>query len=100
MPSITIPADRNVRLKYRVPDDGVVSFWLEADRPVETYIVRPRGLEHFDQGSKSFVYYGGFPRARKRQRQEVRLPFKGSWYLIILNPSRTEPSVVDYEVHY
>jgi hypothetical protein len=100
MPKIRIGPNENVRLRYSVPDSGLVRFELEADHPVMTYIVRPKGLEFFDQGSTRFKYYGGFQDPRPRQWQEVRLPFDGTWYLLIINPSKDDSVRVDYEVRY
>jgi hypothetical protein len=100
MPRIRIGPNENVRLKYSVPDSGLVRFELDADHPVMTYIVRPKGLESFDQGSGRFRYYGGFPDPRRKQWQEVRLPFDGTWYLLIINPSEDDSVGVDYEVLY
>lgn len=100
MPKIRIGPDENVRLRYSVPESGLIEFELEADHPVETYILRPRGLELFDQGSDSFKYYGGFPVARRKQQQEVRLPFEGPWYLLIVNPDEDRSVNVKYDVYY
>jgi hypothetical protein len=100
MPKIRLGPDENVRLRYSVPESGLIEFELDADHPVKTYIVRPRGLELFDEGSRWFKYYGGFPDARKLQSQELRLPFEGPWYLLIVNPNRQSPVNVNYEVHY
>jgi hypothetical protein len=100
MPKLRIGPDENVRLRFSVPEGGLIEFELEADHPVETYILRPRGLELFDHGSDSFKYYGGFPNARRKQRQELRLPFEGPWYLLIVNPDEDESVNVNYDVYY
>ena len=99
MPRITIQPDRTAIIKYEVPKDGVVEFEIEADKPVRSYIVRPKGLELFQNGSKTFKYYGGFPDARKHQHQEVRLPFLGTWYLLISNHQDSDVDV-EYDVFY
>ena len=100
MPTVRIGPDENARLRYSVPESGLVEFELEADHPVRTYIVRPRGLELFDEGKRSFKYYGGFPDARRKQHQTVRLPFEGSWYLLIINDDEEESVRVTYDVYY
>lgn len=99
MPRTKIGPDENVRLRYRAPEDGLVEFEIEADRPVRSYIVRPKGLEVFDEG-RIFKYYGGFPDARRKQRQAVRLPFDGPWYLLIINDDDEESANVSYEVYF
>ena len=100
MPKARIGPNENIRLRYSVPDDGFVEFELESDHPVMTYILRPRGLELFDEGSRTFRYYGGFPDPRRKQQQEVRLPFDGAWYLLIVNPNKRTSVSVNYEVRY
>ena len=75
-----------------------MEFEVEADRPVNTYVVDREGLEQFSHGRPEFPAYGGFAR-RKRHFQEVRLPFRGPWYLIVLNPS-DKPATVHYQVRY
>ena len=99
MPKVRIGPNENVRLRYSVPDDRLIEFELEADHPVRTYIVRPRGLELFDEGKTGFKYYGGFPDARRKQNQTVRLPFEGPWYLLIVN-DEDESVGVNYDVYY
>ena len=100
MTKVRIGPDENVRLRYRVPEDGLVEFELNADAPVKTYIVRPGGLELFDDGSRTFKYYGGFPDGRRKQHQRVALPFDGSWYLLIINPAKDRSVNVEYDVFY
>ena len=100
MPKVRLDPDENVRLRYSVPESGMIEFELEADLPVKTYIVRPRSLELFDEGNRRFKYYGGFPEARTRQAQFLRLPFEGPWYLLIVNPSKNDSVRVNYEVRY
>lgn len=100
MPKATIGPDENIRLRYRVPKGGLVEFEIEAGRPVKSYIIRPRGLELFDEGSRSFKYYGGFPDPRRFHSQAVQLPFEGSWYLLIVNPDRDKSVTLTYDVWY
>ena len=85
MNELVLDADTNARLRYRVPSSGLFEFSIEADEPVASYIVRPGGLEEFDQGKKRFRYYGGFPEARKVQHQFLKLPYSGTHYLLIVN---------------
>ena len=99
MPRTKIGPDQNVRLRYRAPDDGLVEFEINSDIPVRSYIVRPKGLEVFDEGRK-FKYYGGFPDARRMQRQAVKLPFDGPWYLLIINDDDETTADVSYDVYY
>jgi len=100
VPKIRIGPEEKVRIRYSVPEDGLIEFNLESDHPVRTYIVRPGGLKLFDEGKNTFKYYGGYPDPRRRQHQTVRLPFEGHWYLLIVNDDEDESANVDYDVYY
>jgi hypothetical protein len=100
MPDVTIPPNQHIAPRYRVPDSGVIRFRLEANIPVETYIVRPAGLDFFNEGRRTFKYYGGFPAARRIQRQTLALPFEGKWHLLIINRDKESDALVDYSVYY
>jgi len=100
MPIVRIGPNENIRPRYRVPDSGMIRFTIESDIPVESYIVRPGGLEYFDEGSATFKYYGGFPNARRQHAQTLRLPFEGKWHLLIINRDEEDTATVDYAVYY
>src|SRR5438309_2315347 len=100
METITISPNRHIKLRHSVPSSRLIKFEIEADHPVKSYVLGPKSYERFSQGSKSFRYYGGFPDPRANQRQEVRIPFSGSWYLVIINPDKNEPVEVRYAVYY
>ncbi len=100
MTAIRIGPNENLRPRYHVPDSGMIRFTVESDIPVQTYIVRPGGLEYFDAGSRSFKYYGGFPDARRKQAQTLRLPFEGKWHLLIINRNDEDYATVEYAVYY
>lgn len=100
MPSVMIGPDEHVILTYSVPKSRLVEFEIDADHPVKSYILGPKTLAKFSKGSNDFRYYGGFPDPRENQRQTVRIPFSGSWHLVIMNPSKRQSVNVDYEVLY
>jgi len=100
MPTITLKPDTNVRMAFTTSRNRWVTLELDANHPVESYIVRPRGLEVFDEGRSTFRYYGGLARPRRHHYQELRLPFEGRWYLLIVNRNRTDTAKVRYEVTY
>jgi hypothetical protein len=100
MPIRTLGGDEYVSLEYKRRRDGTFEFELDADNPVKTYIVGPQALERFEAGSRLFKYWGGFPDARRHQRQKVWIPFSGPVYLIILNPYKDRTTDVEYEVYY
>jgi hypothetical protein len=96
----TISPNKFIALRYRIPESGPVEFEVASDSPVKTYVLRPKGLQKFKEGERTFKYYGGFPDPpRKLQRQKVWLPFSGEWYLVISNPDKNAPAEVDYEVY-
>ena len=99
MPVALLKPDTNIRVKYPVPRNGIVEYAVEADRPVSTFVLDEKGLNQFDSGEGGYVrsYYGGFSN-RCEHHQELRLPFKGSWYLLIVNANEKEPAAVHYEV--
>ncbi len=75
-------------------------FEIDADHPVKTYIVGPKNLERYEEGSKNFKYWGGFADARSHQKQKVWIPFSGPVYLVIANPDPYETAEVEYSVYY
>jgi hypothetical protein len=100
MPTKTLSPNRFIAVRYELPKEAGVSLDLDSDLPVKTYFVRPKGLDAFRDGSKSFKYYGGFPEPRMHQHQTVWLPHPGPWYLIISNPDKSREADVQYEVSY
>ena len=97
MPTSLIEPKGYLRIRYRVPPRGLIEYKVEADRPVSTYVLDEEGLEEFlGRGKDITSYYGGFYN-RYEHRQEIRLPFRGWWYLVIDNTSRY-PIAVHYEV--
>jgi len=99
MQTALLKPDTHLRVRYPVPRNGWVEYTVEADGvPVTTWILDDDGLREFNSGRKDITsYYGGFTH-RYKHHQEIRLPFRGWWYLIIENDSRSEPAAVSYEV--
>jgi hypothetical protein len=100
MPALTLGPDEYTTLEYILKRKGPIEFEIDADAPVRTYVVGPKGLQRFEEGSKTFKYWGGFPDPRASQKQKVWIPWSGPWYLIVTNPSKHESVGVDYEVFY
>jgi hypothetical protein len=99
--TITIAANQNARIRYRVPSSRIIEFDVRADHSVKTYIMSTRGLSEFDEGLKRFRYYGGFQDPTKRHHhQKLILPFDGHWWLMIVNPSGSRSVEVEYEVSF
>jgi len=96
MPVLTLSANSYLQYGYQVPRNGLVAYYVEAERPVNTYVVDKTGLDQFLRGEPYVNSYGGF-QDRPQHRQEVVLPFQGWWYLIILNRNPW-PVAVYYQV--
>ncbi len=99
MPVTKIRPDEYISLEYKPRKSGTFEFEIDANHPVKTYIVGPKNLERFEEGSRNFKYWGGFPDPRRRQQQKVWIPFSGPVYLIIANPDRDHTAEVEYEVY-
>lgn len=99
MRTALLQPDTHLRIRYPVPRDGWVEYTVEADGvPVTTWVLDEEGLKEFNNGRKDiFSYYGGFAN-RYKHHQELRLPFRGWWYLIIENTSHDDPAAVHYDV--
>lgn len=86
-----------LKVRYSVPRRGLVEYDVEANRPVDTFVLDEEGLNEFLGNKKTiYSYYGGFSN-RRLHHQELRLPFTGWWYLVIDNPHK-EPVALHYEV--
>jgi len=99
MQTALLKPDTHLRIRYPVPRDGWIKYNVEADGvPVTTWVLDEEGLKEFNSGKKDvFSYYGGFVN-RYKHHQELKLPFRGWWYLIIENRSQRDPAAVHYEV--
>jgi hypothetical protein len=98
MPTALLKPNTHLRVRYPVPRSGVIEYDVEAEPPVDTFVLDEDGLKEFNRGDEYiFSYYGGFTNRRKHH-QEIRLPFRGWWYLIIKNSNKRESAAVHYEV--
>jgi len=99
MSTALLKPDSHLRIRYPVPHRGLIEYHVEADRPVDTFILDRKGLMEFLDGKTDYIYsyYGGFTN-RYEHHQKIKLPFHDWWYLIIRNPNKKEPVAVHYEV--
>jgi hypothetical protein len=99
VPVAMLAPNTHLRLKYSTPPrGGNIEYLVEANHPVDTFVLDEGGLKEFNTGDKFiYSYYGGFSN-RKLHQQELKLPFKGTWYLIIKNSDKNNPVAVHYEV--
>ena len=101
MPTQMIKPNGYLKVRYKVPRRGLIEYTVEADRPVDTFVLDQEGLLEFEDRAESvYSYYGGFAR-RREHHQELRLPpnvrAEGFWYLVI-NNRNNESAAVHYEV--
>lgn len=97
MPTAHINPGQFVALEYTVPRSSVIEFNVDAEMAVDVHIVDFSGFYDFSRG-REFTTYGG-EMNRLHQAQQIRLPFRGAWYLIIKNRAE-EQNRVDYDVRY
>ncbi len=97
----TIGPDENIRVRYTTRDRQLVRIVIESDIQVQSFVVRQAGLDLFDEGKmRTFQYYGGFALARKYHKQTLKLPFSGTWYLLIVNQNTERSAKIEYDVEY
>ena len=100
VPSVTLAPEEYMTAEFKLPKKGTVELDLDATHPVKTYIVGPKSLQRFEEGSRTFKYWGGFPDPRARQHHTFVVPFSGPVFLLIVNPNKKEAVDVDYEMSF
>lgn len=99
MPVTTIPPGGNLRLAFAVPSNRVFEYHVAADTAVNTYVLDSDEWDRFRRDDyESFQSYGGF-RRRREHKEEIHLPSRGRYYLVIENPTHHIVSVF-YEVYF
>jgi hypothetical protein len=98
MPVALIKPNSHLKIKYPVPRGRRIEYEVESDKPVTTYVLDEEGLDQFYNGRAEYItsYYGGFS-GRRKHYQQLKLPFKGDWYLVIKN-DQDKAVAVHYEV--
>lgn len=97
MPVDIIQPQSHLALEYDVPRRRTVEFEVSANLPVSTYVLDEDGYDAFQQG-ESIPSYGGFT-DRREHHQELILPFRGRWVLLIVN-KLNEDVAVSYDVYW
>ena len=78
-----------------VPWSKRFNYFVEAQKPVDTFMLDDNELAKFRKG-KSAIPYGGFDE-RRLHRERGRLPYDGEWSLVVVNHNE-EPVTIYYEV--
>ncbi len=97
---MTLPITRlsphtHLRASQPVPRRRWVRFRVEADAPIHTYVVDTFGMSNF-YANRDFETHGGF-KNKETHTQHLRLPFRGNWHLLVVNPLDEEVAVF-YEI--
>ena len=95
MPVKTLPPNTYTVVRTYIPWSKRFNFLVDADYPVDTYMLDEDELAKFRQG-KIVRSYGGYEE-RRFHRDIGRLPYGGEWYLVISNFGE-QSSDVYYEV--
>jgi hypothetical protein len=94
--TLTLRQNSYIFFQFSLRRRGSIKFYVEAEQPVDTFVVDEDGFREFEAGRQCTIY-GGFE-GQQEHRQEVRVPYEGTWYLIISNPSY-QPVAVHHEVY-
>jgi len=95
MPVTTLEPNTHLKLKFRCPRSGKISFVVEAEFAVNCYVLDEDGLKNYYAG-KDFSSYGGYKHRRYHNEGNLRLG-QGWWYLIIENDT-DNPIAIHYEL--
>jgi hypothetical protein len=93
--TITLQANHHWALPFTVPQSGKIRFDVDSELPTTTLVLDDTGLVAFRSG-KPPQSYGGFANATKH-KQEITLPFRGMWYMVVVNYN-TVPTAVHCDV--
>ena len=97
MPVTSLEPNTHLKIRFRCPRSGKISFVVEAEFAVNCYILDEDGLKDYYAG-KDFSSYGGYKHRRYHSGDNLDLG-PGWWYLIIENDSDyPKPVPIHYEL--
>ena len=96
MPTELLKPNTNLRIRFTPDRRRRFDYYVEADRPVTTFILDRDELDRFDKGADFVNSVGGYNR-RRRHEGRVRLPSDDEWYFLIVN-EENEPVAVHYDL--
>jgi hypothetical protein len=86
-------ANSNYGAQYNVPANGVIRFEVEAEHPIVVQVMDATSFAAFRAGGGS-SYTGYGPNAATTvHKQNWTLPFRGPWYLVMINYNPTQTAV-------
>ncbi|MCR4318245.1 MAG: hypothetical protein NUW37_18030 [Planctomycetes bacterium] len=98
MATTLLDSGTHLCIRFSASKKRELEFYVEAQKPVSTYILDREGKDAFYDGEEPRDYsYGGFTN-RKRHEQEIKLPYPGEWFLLIVNWEDNEDIAVHYEI--
>ena len=98
MSTFTLSANSHVAFSYAVPQNGRIRFDVESERPTATLVVDSKGLAEFKAGRYKEMHSYGGSAGLTHHVQELHLPFRGPWYLLIVNWDPKQVTAVHYNV--
>ena len=84
MSVFTLKANTNYGAQYTVPVNGVVRYEVESEHPVVVVMMDAPNFAAFRAGQKYSSWGSGTP-LQVHKQQQWTLPFRGPWYLVIIN---------------
>lgn len=96
MPTEMLEPNKHLRIRFAPGRNRRVRYFVEADKPVTTFLLDPDELERFYEGVPSVRSFGGQSR-RRRHEGRVQLPSDDDWYFLIVNEG-ADPVAVHYDL--
>jgi NAD kinase len=84
MSVFTLQANSNYAAQYTVPANGTIRFEVESESPVAVVVMDSANLAEFRAG-REYRSYGSPATLNAVHRQTWSLPFRGQWFLVIIN---------------
>jgi hypothetical protein len=87
-------ANKNYGAQYNVPLNGVIRFEVEAQLPITAVVMDEPNFAAFRQGLK-YSSWGPATQATEH-KQQWTLPFRGKWFLVMINRN-PQPAAVSFK---
>jgi hypothetical protein len=91
----TLQAQHHLALPYNVPANGRFRYEVESEGPTTTLIMDAVNYSAFTQ-NKFYTYQGGVAE-QVQHSMDLRLPYGGMWYLVVVN-KMSAPIAVHFNV--
>ena len=78
-----LEAGKNLAMPFTVPWTGAINYFVESQHLTTAFAVDANSLLAFRSGQQ-YTYWGNNA-PQLVHRQQVIVPFRGTWYLVIVN---------------